>query len=113
MKICSREYKLKFKPKHAGASFWSHDDKGCGCIEIGTDYSDLRYLASVMLNEIIEAVLYEDGKRFKPSIAQNDDHTRYVFHFDHEYLNSELCNKLLEAMLTSGFFKLADPRKKK
>ena len=112
MKICSREYALRFRKGVDGACFYSNgrNTDGNGVIEIG-DYKDLSFVGGVLTHETLEAILYEDCKRYKPPVA-GDDHSRYLFCFDHDYLDG-LQNKLLEALLTSGFFKLVDVRKKK
>lgn len=112
MKICSREYSLRFRKGVDGACFYSNGPKtgGDGVIEIG-DYKDVTFVGGVLIHEILEAILYEDCKRYKPPVC-GDDHSRYLFCFDHDYLDG-LQNKLLEALLTSGFFKLVDVRKKK
>lgn len=111
MKICSREYALRFRKGVEGACFYSNGPKtdGDGVIEIG-DYKDVTFVGGVLIHEILEAILYEDCKRFKPPVV-GDDHSRYLFCFDHDYLDG-LQNKLLDAMLTSGFFRLVDGRKK-
>jgi len=112
MKICSREYRLKFKKSERGASFYCNgaDAQGNGLVEIG-DYGDVEFVGGIIIHEALEAILFEDGKRLCPPVNEGD-HTRYVFLFDHDYLDG-LQNKILDALLTSGFFKLVDGRKKK
>jgi hypothetical protein len=112
LKICSREYRLRFKKSVGGAHFYCNgpNSYGNGLIEVG-DYPDLPFIGGIIIHEALEAILYEDGKRLCPPV-NDGDHSRYVFLFDHDYLDG-LQNKILDALLTSGFFKLKDGRKRK
>lgn len=112
MKICSREYALKFRKDMAGGCFYSNgpNSEGDGVIEIG-EYRDLGFVCEVVLHEALEAILWEDGRRLCPPCADGD-HSRYVFLFDHDYLDG-LPAKLIDALLTSGFFRVVDGRPKR
>ena len=109
MKICSREFKLKFSKKQAGGCFYRFGRKSEGDAEICIGkYKELHYCAEILCHEIMEAILVEDGKRF--SCTEYDPcKDRYLFQFSHDYLDG-LGPKLLEALLTSGLFKLVDGR---
>lgn len=111
VKICSREYALRFRKGNSGACFYSNgpDTNGNGVIEIG-DYKDLEFVCGIIIHELVEAILYEDGRRYCPPVVEGD-HSRYLFCFDHDYLDG-FQNKVLDALLTSGFFRLVDRRPK-
>ncbi len=113
MKICSRDYKLSFDNKtgrYAG-EFYSSGSKGAGNGEIKVHCGDLRTTAEILCHEIMEAILCEDGKRYC-STSYDYDNSRYLFQFSHDYLDGYGA-KLLDALITSGMFKLVDCRPKK
>jgi hypothetical protein len=109
VKICSRDYKLTFDRDLDGGCFYSYGKTSEGDAEIIVGhYKDLRYCAEILLHEITEAILCEDDKRFSCT-AFDDDNSRYLFMFPHDYLDT-IGPKLLDALLTSGFFSLIDGR---
>lgn len=112
MKICSRKYKLTFDRKQSGGAFWINGRKseGKGEICIG-HYRNLRNCAEILCHEMVEAILVEDDKRFC-STGRQDNSARRRFQFDHDYLDN-IGPKLVDALLTSGMFKLKDCRPKK
>lgn len=104
MKICSREYEIRTNKSVGGARFysWGKNSKGTGLIEIGN--YDKRTCAELLMHEITEAILVEDGKRFIETDREKCNE-RYLFMFTHDYLDT-FGPKLLEAITTSGFFEL-------
>ena len=108
--INSREYDLKYNKKGSGGQFWTFgmDNSGRGIIEIGLD-SDKDTLAVVFLHEFSEAIMVDDGKRFR-STYEDLAGPNVVFHFDHDYF-IEFCFKLFRAMESSGHFKFIPPVK--
>jgi len=110
MKICGRDYKLEFNcSKVGGAEFYKNKD-GDGLVRFGK-FNDLGFIAEMLVHEAVEAILVEDFKRFACTEKVDEDY-RYQFHFDHDYLCT-LGPKILDALLSSGFFKLVDGRPKK
>lgn len=111
MKICGRDYRVYLRPSEYGAGFSAIRRN----VWIGAR-GDLKDMGAYLIHEATEAILYEDGKRLTPNLPHiielYDDNSRYIFHFDHDYLIG-FANKFQDALLTSGFFKLCDPRKKK
>lgn len=65
IKICSRNYSLKFD-KTTGVSSCdiARDKDGKGEMIIGTEYSDLEGQAASVIHEALEAIMMEDCKRF-------------------------------------------------
>jgi hypothetical protein len=117
MKICSRKYKLTFDRKQSGGAFWVNGRKseGRGEICIGA-YKSLRTRAEILVHEITEAILIEDRRFFYDGEDTASRDRKYKF--DHGYLVG-LGPKLVDALLTSGMFRLVDcrpnfkPRKKR
>jgi len=111
MKICGRDYKLTFARKANGGAFWCNGKKleGRGEIEVG-HYKDLRFCAEILCHEAIEAIFTEDHVRYADTSYENSNDNR-IFHFDHRYLDT-VGPKLLDALLTSGMFRLVDCRPK-
>jgi hypothetical protein len=111
MKICGKDYRISYRKGERGAGFSQLDRR----MWIGTE-GGLFEIANCIIHEAVEAILLEDVKRLTPHNTHIsnicDDNTRYIFHFDHDYL-CQFTYKLQDALLTSGFFKLTDPRKKK
>lgn len=106
MRICGREYRLRFDSEDDGAGFRT----GCDYPEIvlGLGCKSLHHVVSNLVHEIFEATLCEEGKRWGHDEVP-DDCTRKMFVFEHDYLHV-LGPKLLDAMLSSGFFRLVDGR---
>ena len=106
IKICSREFDLKFHGKdRRGGFFDSHQgEDGCGrgLISIAAAYG-IEDKMDVLIHEILEAIMATDGKRFYPRWSADDDNPLFVF--DHNYLCG-LSTKILDALLTSGFIML-------
>jgi hypothetical protein len=111
MKICGRDYKLRFSRKASGGSFWCSGKKseGRGEIEIG-HYKDLRGCAEILCHEALESIFAEDNVRYSNTSYDIDNNNR-IFHFDHRYFDS-IGPKLLDALLTSGMFRMVDCRPK-
>lgn len=109
IKICGRNYRLKFNKNVNGASFSTHSAKGRGEITIGTKETDIEELAERVGHEAIEAILTEDDKRFCNFTCSYDD-PNYIFIFNHDYLCG-FTYKLIDALVLSGFFKIVDGRK--
>lgn len=108
MNIGGIEYRVVFDAEKQGAGFQTSPPTmwiGCDCT--------LQEMANSVMHEALEAVLLQDVKRLTPNCTHIgdvcDDNTRYVFHFDHDYLCT-LTYKLQYALLTSGFYKIVDGR---
>lgn len=112
MKICSRDYKLTFRKDQKGGSFWCNGRKseGRGEICIGA-YKDKQARAEILIHEAVEAILVEDGKR-SHATSYEQENGRYQFHFGHDYFDG-FGPKLLDALLTSGMFRLIESKAKK
>jgi len=117
IKICSRDFKLTFNSNHSGARFAccgiernGKKKDGRGEIEIGTKQNDLRDCAERVVHEVMEAIFVEDDKRWGHSSESQD--CEYLFSFGHDYLCS-FDKKVVDGLLTSGFFKLTDGRPKR
>lgn len=109
VRICGREYKLKFSEPTGGCFYCSgKSGSGDGEIYIGK-YKDISRVAEILLHEIIEAILVEDSKRFVPT-GLLDDNSNRLFMFTHEYFDMLIC-KIIDGMKSSGFFKIIDNRK--
>jgi len=108
IRICSRSFRLKFD-KNGGASFQTYSDKGRGEIVIGLKYPDLEEVAEKIVHEAVEAILATDDKRSYNYTGSHEE-PNYLFHFDHDYLCS-FTYKLVDALVSSGFFKIVDGRK--
>jgi len=82
---------------------------GKGEMIIGTEHAGLETQAVSIIHEALEAIMIEDSKRF---LNYTNSHNRphFIFHFDHDYL-CQLEWKLLDALVSSGFFKLMDGKK--
>jgi hypothetical protein len=104
IKICSNEYDLIFSKILTGGRFSTlgteTKDTGRGQLVVGTKFPDIRYRASVLIHEILEAILAVDCKR---SSHQQNGEERHIFVFDHDYMDT-LGEKVLDAMLTSECF---------
>jgi hypothetical protein len=111
MLISSREWELFGDPQSDGASFCFDESKNRGrrTLVIGTKSNDPRYHAEMLIHEIIEIILDSDKKRLESPHIQKDDCTRFVFVFDHDYLDGIGAN-LLTALLTSGMFELKEEK---
>ena len=108
MRVCGRDYRIKFDHDSSGAGFQTCGDYPT--VTLGTDCKSLHHVASNLIHEVIEAVLVEDFKRW----ADDDDPadcSRKLFVFDHDYFRS-FGPKVLDGLLSSGFFKLVDGRPK-
>jgi hypothetical protein len=108
IRICGREYDLKFDPSISGAHFSTCENSGRGSICIGTKVKDINWLADLVLHESIEAILCEDNMRLYRAVNGSKEFD-YTFVFNHEYF-SGFTNKLLDAMKSSGFFVVRDGR---
>lgn len=108
IKICSKIYDLRFDKSNGEGSFVTMTKSGKGKITIGTQYG-LADQAAKVVHESIEAILTEDDKRFY-NYTNSHERANFVFIFDHDYL-CQLEHKLIDALLTSGFFKLTDGKK--
>ena len=112
MKICSREYQLKFKNGLGGGEFYCDGKHGGGKgLIVIENYKETRRVAEVLCHEILEAILVEDYKRFACT-SRELSNPRYFFQFSHDYLDT-VGQKLLDALLTSGFFKLMNGRQQR
>lgn len=106
--ICGRKYKLKFSESTGGQFYCSgKNGGGDGEIYVGR-YKDISRFAEVLLHEIIEAILVEDNKRYAKTGIQDGNENR-LFIFDHEYFDV-FVYKILDGMISSGFFKIIDNR---
>lgn len=116
MRICGRDYKLVFRDKMRGAEYTDRDSDGRGLMLIGTKDWNVREVADLIVHESLEAILMEDFKRYTPNMNHIsdvcDDTSRFLFVFDHDYLVG-FSHKVLDALESSGFFKLADGRPKR
>lgn len=103
---------MEFGKDVGGAEFYTagRDSGGNGVIRFG-DYKDLRFIAEMLVHEALEAILVEDHRRFHCTDFELGNRG-YHFLFDHDYFDS-VGPKLLDAMLSSGFFRLVDGRPKK
>ena len=111
MKICGRDYRLNFSKKQSGGEFWCYgkDKSGRGEISIVSG-KDLRHTAEILVHEALEAIFAEDNVRYHNSSYDPGNENRF-FVFSHHYFDS-IGPKLVDALLTSGFFELVDGRKK-
>lgn len=109
MRIVGREYRLKFDAESDGAAFNTGGDYPT--ITLGLACKSLHHVASNVVHEVVEVILSEDMKRWGDD---NDplDCTRKLFVFDHDYLRT-FGPKVVDALVSSGFFKLVDARPKK
>lgn len=105
IRICSREWDLKFDPKHTGASFHTYGkpSSGKGVIILGTKWKEKGFKWSILIHEILEAILTTDGKRFERARYQDDMDYRFIF--NHDYLE-ELPFKILDALESCGVINL-------
>ncbi len=109
MLISSREWEVWTDSTSDGGWFSYANPKSGGrrTITIGVKSDDPRYHAEILLHEIIEIILETDGKRYINDDVLDGDHTRYLFVFDHDYLQG-IGSNLLTALLTSGFFEVKE-----
>jgi hypothetical protein len=108
VKICGRPYSLLFNKNIDGAEFSTYSKDGNGEIVLG-DYKNNRFLFEVFLHEIIEAILTHDNKRLVTTGFEPRSE-RYKFLFDHDYLDG-FAPKIADALISSGFCSVKDPRK--
>lgn len=108
MRICGREYRLAFDRDGSDAAFNTGGDYPT--VVLGLDCKSLHHVASNLVHEIIEATLCEDFKRWGDDDDPGDC-SRKLFVFDHDYLRT-FGPKIVDALLSSGFFKLVDGRPK-
>ncbi|MFH1625365.1 MAG: hypothetical protein ABID54_09460 [Pseudomonadota bacterium] len=111
MLINSREWELWTDAKSDGAWF-SHCDPGNDgkrVLTVGVRSDDPKYHAELLLHEILEIIFETDGHRYKNDDVLDDDHSRYLFVFNHDYLDG-VCATVLTALLTSGFFELKEKK---
>ena len=110
IKICSRDYDLKFdKTTGASSCEMARDGDGKGQMTIGTEYHGLESQAASVIHEAFEAIMMEDSKRFF-NYTNSHNRPNFIFIFDHDYLCT-LEWKLLDALVSSGFFKIVDGKK--
>lgn len=110
IKICSRDYDLKFdKTTGVSSCDMSREKDGKGEMIIGTQYSGLAGQAASVIHEAFEAIMMEDCRRFF-NYTNSHNRPNFIFVFDHDYLCS-LEWKLLDALISSGFFKIVDGKK--
>ena len=108
--ICGRKYKLKFS-EPTGGCFYCNGKNGGGGGEIYVGkYTDISRFTEILLHEIIEAILVEDNKRYMKTGTMESNENR-LFIFDHEYLDSFI-PKIIDGMISSGFFKINTKHKK-
>ena len=114
MRIAGRDFQIRYSEDDGYAgSLSEHGETGRGIIYLGKNIKDLRHVSGILLHEALEGVLFLCNKRFQDSMTVDDaDMTRYIFLFDHDFLII-LSDLLQDALLSSGFYKLADPRKKR
>lgn len=112
MIISSREWRIIENNKSSNAEFHDFYNDGDGCFKptiiLGTQTNNKTEIASQLIHEILEIILTEDNKRWAFDKSPKDTY-RKLFIFDHDYLNL-LQQKILTALLTSGFFKLENNR---
>lgn len=82
---------------------------GKGEIIIGTKCPGLEHQSASIIHEALEVILMEDYKRFF-NYTNSHNRPNYIFIFDHDYL-CKLEYKLLDALVSSGFFKIVDGKK--
>lgn len=113
MRICSRDFSLRFAPSRDDAELSCSGLGGRGEIIVGTKSNHLPTIAGLVAHEAMESILITDGKRFCPHNSKRDDSNihDHVFIFNHEYLNDGFDVKVVDALVTSGFFKLVDGRR--
>ncbi len=111
MLISSKEWDLVEQKNREGAWFCHCDRKNGGrrTVVLGTKDKDARYHAEILIHEVIEIMLSQDGKRYVGDWVRSRDHSRYFFSFDHDYLDG-VGATLLTALLTSGMFELKEMR---
>lgn len=112
MRICGREYRLVFSKSQSGGAFWCYgkDESGQGEIRIKSQ-RELHATAEILCHEALEAIFAEDGVRFA-NMNREPGNENMIIMFDHHYFNT-VGPKLLDALLSSGMFKLIDNRKQK
>jgi hypothetical protein len=108
--IGSLEFILRMRKDKYGASF-TIDSVEKNEICIGTKGS-FESVCDRVFHECLEAMLTADSKRYKATMHSNNDHTRYTFMFDHDYMNNNLVPGMIQALLASGFFKRCNGRPK-
>lgn len=100
IRICSRTFDLCFDPNREGGEFTSSFNGGRGRMIVGTKIKSLDHVVTVLVHEILEAILAIDGKRFVDKAATN-----MLFTFDHNYLG-ELGYKVVDALKSSKCFEI-------
>ena len=103
IRICSKEWDLKTNPKGTGAEFNTYYPNGRGSITIGTKWKSKQFQLSLLLHEILEAILTVDQKRFNHRV--DTERENYVFVFDHNYMEN-LPTKILDALISCGVIKI-------
>ena len=103
IRICSKEWDLQTDPKGTGGIFETYKNTGKGCITIGSKWKEKQFRYSILIHEVLEAILTTDGKRFGRRLYRGDD--AYMFVFDHDYLEI-LPDKILDALVSCGVIKL-------
>ncbi len=86
IEICSRQWTFKKNPKKTGGFFDTHGVDGCGCIELGTKWTNKENLIDVLIHEVLEAIMVEDFKRYTDQSGYGSSRD-YLFVFDHDYLH--------------------------
>lgn len=93
--INSREWNLVGVNKECGGWFRCSDESGVGYIRIGVKKATRRAILEVLVHEIIEGILADDGIRWKES------NEKMLFAFDHNYLEN-FGPKVVEALVSCG-----------